>query len=299
MTKKITKAVFPAAGFGTRFLPATKSQPKEMLPIVDKPVIQYLVEEAVDSGITEIVIVTGRGKRAIEDHFDSSWELEHNLVEKGKHNLLKDIRKISRLAKFIYVRQSEPRGDGDAILQAKEVIGNDPFVVLFGDDIIAGKKPATAQLLEIYKEKNTSVIALEQVEKEKTHLYGMVSARRARSNSSSSASSKRLHAIDAFVEKPSPERAPSNLAIIGKYILTPEIFKALKEAKPSHDHELRLIDGLKELRKFQEIYGYEVEGRHYDTGDKLGLIKATIDFALARPDLAPELKKHLKTYCRI
>lgn len=291
MTQKITKAVFPAAGFGTRFLPATKSQPKEMLPIVDKPVIQYLVEEAVDSGITEIIIVTGRGKRAIEDHFDSSWELEHNLVEKGKHNLLKDIRKISKLAKFIYVRQSEPKGDGDAILCAKEVVGNEPFVVLFGDDIIAGPKPATKQLLDIFYEKKSSVIALEKVEKEKTHLYGIVGPK---------SSADRLHLLDTLVEKPQPENAPSDLAIIGKYVLTPEIIPALLKANASHpDGELRLIDGLRELGVSQQLYGYEVEGRHYDTGDKLGLIKATIDFALARPDLAPELKKHLRTYCQL
>lgn len=284
--QKITKAVFPAAGFGTRFLPATKSQPKEMLPIVDKPVIQYLVEEAVDSGITEIIIVTGRGKRAIEDHFDSSWELEHNLVEKGKHNLLKDIRKISRLAKFIYVRQAEPKGDGDAILCAKEVIGNSPFAVLFGDDIIDHAVPATKQLLDIFYQKNSPVIALEQVPPEKTHLYGIVGTKPQHS---------RLHLIDTLIEKPQPAKAPSNLAIIGKYILTPEIIPALMRARPSHDSELRLIDGLRELAKTQPLYGYEVEGRHYDTGDKLGLIKATIDFALARPDLAPELIKHLKT----
>lgn len=298
MLKKITKAIFPAAGFGTRFLPVTKSQPKEMLPIVDKPVIQYLVEEAVDSGITEIIIVTGRGKRAIEDHFDSSWELEHNLVEKGKHNLLKDIRKISRLAKFIYVRQSEPKGDGDAILCAKEVIGNDPFVVLFGDDIIAGPKPATKQLLDIFYEKKSSVIALEKIEKEKSNLYGIVGPKN--QQGSRSQLSQRLHQIETLIEKPSPKKAPSNLAIIGKYVLTPEIIAALMKANTSHpDGELRLIDGLRILIKSQEIYGYEVEGRHYDTGDKLGLIKATIDFALARPDLAPELKKHLKTYCQL
>lgn len=288
-TQKITKAVFPAAGFGTRFLPATKSQPKEMLPIVDKPVIQYLVEEAVDSGITEIIIVTGRGKRAIEDHFDSSWELEHNLVEKGKHNLLKDIRKISRLAKFIYVRQAEPKGDGDAILCAKEVIGNDPFVVLFGDDIINHKTPATKQLLDIFYEKKSCVIALEQIEKEKTHLYGVIGTKE-----NPTITNARLHLINTLVEKPHPADAPSNLAIIGKYILTPEIIPALLRARPSHDSELRLIDGLLELGKTQSLYGYEVEGRHYDTGDKLGLIKATIDFALARPELAPELEKYLK-----
>ncbi len=305
MSQKITKAVFPAAGFGTRFLPATKSQPKEMLPIVDKPVIQYLVEEAVDSGITEIIIVTGRGKRAIEDHFASSWELEHNLVEKGKHNLLKDIRKISRLAKFVYVRQSEPKGDGDAILCAKEVIGNDPFVVLFGDDIIAGPKPATKQLLDIFYEKKSSVIALEKIEKEKSNLYGIIGTRAKTSQQGvssrpSAVPDPRLHEIETLVEKPSPAKAPSNLANIGKYVLTPEIIAALIKANASHpDGELRLIDGLRILAKSQPLYGYEVEGRHYDTGDKLGLIKATIDFALARPDLAPELQKHLKTYCRL
>lgn len=291
MMKKITKAVFPAAGFGTRFLPATKSQPKEMLPIVDKPVIQYLVEEAVDSGITEIIIVTGRGKRAIEDHFDSSWELEHNLVEKGKHNLLKDIRKISKLAKFIYVRQSEPKGDGDAILCAKEVIGNDPFAVLFGDDIISHTTPGTKQLLDVFYKQQASVIALEQVPPSKTHLYGVIGP-----NLSAKTGNSRLHEIESLVEKPKPENAPSNLAIIGKYILTPEIIAALEKANASHpDGELRLIDGLRELAKLQKIYGYEVEGKHYDTGDKLGLIKATIDFALLRPDLGPELKAYLKT----
>ena len=284
--EKITKAVFPAAGFGTRFLPATKSQPKEMLPIVDKPVIQYLVEEAVDSGITEIIIVTGRGKRAIEDHFDSSWELEHNLVEKGKHSLLKDIRKISRLAKFIYVRQALPKGDGDAILCAKEVIGNDPFVVLFGDDIIAGPKPATKQLLDVFYKQQASVIALEKIEPQKTNMYGIIGAEK---------SAGRLHTVKTLVEKPDPKKAPSDLAIIGKYVLTPEIIEALEKANADHpDGELRLIDGLRELSKSQAIFGYEIEGRHYDTGDKLGLIKATIDFALARPDLAPELKAYIK-----
>lgn len=300
MPQRITKAVFPAAGFGTRFLPATKSQPKEMLPIVDKPVIQYLVEEAVASGITEIIIVTGRGKRAIEDHFDSSWELEHNLVEKGKHNLLKEVRKISHLAKFIYVRQSEPKGDGHAIMCAREVVGDEPFVVLFGDDIVDNPVPATKQLLEIYKQKNAPVIALEKVPKEKVHLYGIIGEKKSDSGSTKSNPNSRLHEISTFVEKPDPKKAPSNFAIIGKYVLTPDIFKALERTKPtSADNELRLIDGLRELQKSRPIFGYEVEGRHYDTGDKLGLIKATIDFALARPDLAPELKRHLKNYCKL
>lgn len=291
--QKITKAVLPAAGFGTRFLPATKSQPKEMLPIVDKPVIQYLVEEAVDSGITEIIIVTGRGKRAIEDHFDSSWELEHNLVEKGKHSLLTEVRKISRLAKFVYVRQAYPKGDGDAILCAKEVIGKDPFVVLFGDDIIAGKKPATKQLLDVFYKQQASVIALEKIEPHKTNMYGVIGTKK----NTDPKTSPLLHSVTSLVEKPKPEKAPSNLAIIGKYVLTPEIIAALEKANASHpDGELRLIDGLRELLKSQALYGYEVEGRHYDTGDKLGFIKATIDFALARPDIGPELKAYLKTY---
>ncbi len=285
---KIRKAVFPAAGFGTRFLPVTKSQPKEMLPIVDKPVIQYLVEEAVASGIEEIIIVTGRGKRSIEDHFDYSFELEHTLVEKGKHSLLKEVRSINKLAKFIYVRQPMPLGDGHAILCAKEVIGNEPFAVLFGDDIVNSEIPATRQLINMYEQKGSSVIALQQIDKNEVEQYGIIEAYPQNKNDF-----QLLHQIKNLIEKPKPEKAPSNLAIIGKYILTPEIIPALEKAESSHGGEIRLIDGLRELLKTQKVYGCEIIGKRYDTGDKLGLIKATIDFALKRKDLGPALRKYL------
>lgn len=282
----IKKAVFPAAGFGTRFLPVTKAQPKEMLPIVDKPVIQYLVEEAVASGIEEIIIVTGRGKRTIEDHFDYSFELEHTLVEKGKENLLEEIKKIEKLAKFVYVRQPKPLGDGHAILCAKEVVGNDPFLVLFGDDIIDSKIPAAAQLIKIYEKYKSSVIALQKIPKERTESYGIIKPKKSKG---------RLHEIEQLIEKPKPEEAKSNLGIIGKYICTPEIFEALEKAKPSKDSEIRLIDGFRELKKNQKIYGYEVEGKRYDAGDKLGLITATIDFALKRDDLKSPLTSYIQS----
>ena len=286
MPKKITRAVFPAAGFGTRFLPVTKSQPKEMLPIVDKPVIQYLVEEAVAAGITEIIIVTGRGKRSIEDHFDFSFELEHTLVEKGKHALLKEVRAVAKLAKFVYVRQPMPLGDGHAILCAKEVVGNEPFAVLFGDDIVDFKVPAIKQLINQYQATGSSVIALQKIEKSESESYGMIKAQ---------SSKGRLHLIEKLIEKPKPSAAPSNLGIIGKYVVTPEIIAALEKAKPSHSGEIRLIDGFMELQKTQKIYGYEVEGKRYDTGTKLGLLTAGIDFALKRKDLGPELRKYLKS----
>lgn len=281
---KIRKAVFPAAGFGTRFLPVTKSQPKEMLPIVDKPVIQYLVEEAVASGITEIIIVTGRGKRSIEDYFDYSFELEHNLVEKGKHSLLKEVRAIAKLAKFIYVRQPMPLGDGHAILCAKEIVGNEPFAVLFGDDIIDNKIPAIKQLMDVYRQTKSSVVALQKIDINKSQQYGIIKTKK---------SDGPLHEIEDFVEKPDPKKAPSNLAIIGKYIVTPEIIGALEKAKSGHGGEIRLIDGLKELVTHQKIYGYELKGKRYDAGTKLGLLTANIDFALKRKDLGPALKKYI------
>lgn len=282
----IKKAVLPAAGFGTRFLPATKALPKEMLPIVDKPVIQYIIEEAVNSGITEIIIITGRGKRAIEDHFDHSFELEYNLVEKGKTTLLKEVKKIEKLAKFIYIRQPEPLGDGHAILCAKEVIGKEPFAVLFGDDIVDSATPALKQLINLYEQTKSSVIAVEKIPKIETASYGIIDPL---------SSKGRTHRIKSLVEKPAPEKAPSNLGIIGKYICTPEIFKHLEKAKSSHkDGEIRLIDGFRSLIAEQEIYGYEIEGTRYDTGNKLGLIKATIDFALKRPELKDELMKFIE-----
>lgn len=283
---KIRKAVFPAAGFGTRFLPVTKAQPKEMLPIVDKPVIQYLVEEAVAAGIEEIVIITGRGKRSIEDHFDFSFELEHNLVEKGKQELLEEVRKIAKLAKFIYVRQPEPLGDGHAILCAKEVIGNEPFAVLFGDDIVDSKVPAIKQLIDVYEKTESCVIGLEKIPREDSNKYGMVAPK--------SQDGRRIE-IESLVEKPAAADAPSDLGIIGKYVCTPEIFEELEKAQSAtKDGEIRLIDGFRSLISKQPIYGYEIDGHRFDCGTKLGLIKATINWALKRKDLGPRVEEYLR-----
>ncbi|MFA5843023.1 MAG: UTP--glucose-1-phosphate uridylyltransferase GalU [Candidatus Gracilibacteria bacterium] len=282
----IKKAVFPAAGFGTRFLPVTKAQPKEMLPIVDKPVIQYLVEEAVAAGIEEIIIITGRGKRAIEDHFDDSFELEYNLVEKGKHNLLKQVRALSNLAKFVYVRQPSPKGDGHAILCAKELLHDEPFAVLFGDDVVDGSVPALKQLIDVYNEKRASVIGLEKIDRKQSDQYGMVKAKSIHG---------RLVEIEGLVEKPKPENAPSDLGIIGKYICTPALLRELEKAESgTKDGEIRLIDGFRRLLGKESIYGYEIEGKRYDCGTKLGLIQATLNFALKRDDLGPELKTYLQ-----
>lgn len=283
---KIVKAVFPAAGFGTRFLPVTKAQPKEMLPIVDKPVIQYLVEEAVSSGIEEIIIVTGRGKRAIEDHFDYSYELENTLVERGKHRLLKEVQKIANMAKFAYVRQPLPRGDGDAILCAKELIGNEPFAVLFGDDLVDSKVPAIKQLINVYEKVKAPVIALEKVTKKELSRYGVVGVKKLKDG---------IFRITKFVEKPSPREAPSSYAVIGKYIIVPELLRVLENATPSRDNEKRLADGLQKWLKLgKPLYGVEIKGKRYDTGDKLGFLMATFDFALKRKDIGPELKKYLR-----
>lgn len=284
---KIRKAVFPAAGFGTRFLPVTKAQPKEMLPIVDKPVIQYLVEEAVASGIEEIIIVTGRGKRAIEDHFDYSYELEKTLVERGKRDLIKEVRKIAEMAKFIYVRQPQPLGDGHAILCAKEVIGREPFAVLFGDDLVDSATPALSQLIKIYEEKAAPVIALERIDKKLSKRYGIIQSANGNGNG-------RLHEIKNLVEKPDPKKAPSNLAIIGKYILTPDVLDELENAEKGRDGEIRLIEAFRLLLGKKPIFGYEIEGKRYDTGDKFGFLQATIDYALKRKDLGPALRKYLK-----
>lgn len=286
MPKKIRKAVLPAAGFGTRFLPATKSVPKEMLPIVDKPVIQYLVEEAVASGIEEIIIITGRNKRAIEDHFDLAFELEHTLRAKGKKEALKSVQDVTKLAKFVFVRQPEALGDGHAILCAKEVIGNEPFAVLFGDDIVDHKTPALKQLINAYNKTGKSIIALEKIDKKLSSEYGMIKSKK---------STGRLHEIEKLVEKPSPDKAPSDLGIIGKYVVTPDILEALENAKPSVGGEIRLIDGFIQIAKKDKVYGYEIEGKRYDAGNKMGLIMATIDFALKRKDLGPQLKKYIRS----
>ena len=292
----ITKAVIPAAGFGTRFLPATKSQPKEMLPIVDKPVIQYLVEEAVASGIKEIIIVTGRGKRAIEDHFDVSWELESALIKKEEQKLLAEVQKISRLAEFIYVRQPEPLGDGDAILHAKKILKDEPFVVMFGDSIIDSPTPATQQLIDAFKKTGNITIGVTNVTKEEVKSYGIVKPEK---TSGKVLGGEKTFRITEMVEKPSKEKAPSTLAIVGKYVVTPDIFEALEKVRfergKDSKKELRLIDGLRKLAEKQDIYGHLLDGTFYDTGDKFGMVKATIHYALKNPELAEKLKKFMKT----
>lgn len=281
----IRKAIIPAAGLGTRFLPATKAQPKEMLPVVDKPVIQYLVEEAVASGIEQIIIVTGRDKRPIEDHFDQCFELEYALQARGKLDLLKKVRAVTNLAKFIYVRQPEPRGDGDAILRARDIVGDEPCAVLFGDDIVDAKVPCIRQLMRVYEKFKSPVIALQKVPLSRVSAYGVVAVKSSRGKE---------HRISALVEKPEPQDAPSNLAIVGKYIITPAIFKALEKVNGGNDGEIRLIDGFREFVKRKPLYGLEFEGKRYDTGDKFGFLKASIDFALKRPELKSKLMQYLK-----
>lgn len=283
---KIKKAVILVAGFGTRFLPATKAQPKEMLTVVDKPIIQYLVEEAVASGIEEIIFVTGRGKRSIEDHFDHSFELEYNLVEKGKHSLLEEIRKISKLAKFSYVRQPFPFGDGHAILCAKNLTNGEPFAVMFGDDIVYAKTPCLKQLISVYKKYNDPVVALEQVLKKDVVSYGVIS---------SVLVEEKTHQIKNVIEKPSLKEAPSNLIIVGKYVLTPDIFNYLERlGEGSSNNEIRLSNAIKLMLSERTVYGLEFEGKKYDCGNKLGLLKAQIEFGLRHPEIKKEFKKYLK-----
>lgn len=287
MKQTITKAILPVAGFGTRFLPATKAQPKEMLPIVDKPVIQYLVEEAVASGIEEIIFVTGRGKRAIEDHFDTSFELERTLVEKDKHDLLDAVRTISGLAKFSYVRQPEPLGDGHAILCARHLVHPDESVaVLFGDDIIDGKVPAIKQLIDVYEKYTDPVIALCTVPEEDVHRFGVVDPVKI---------DERLYEIRKFVEKPKTEDAPSNLIAVGKYVITPEIFDKLEDSV-NDKGEIRLANAfVRMIENDRPIYGYEVEGTRYDCGDKFGFVQATIQMGLKHPEIKSKLRTYLKS----
>ncbi len=286
MKQKITKAIFPVAGFGTRFLPITKAQPKEMLPIVDKPIIQYLVEEAVKSGIKEVIFVTGRGKRSIEDHFDDSFELEYNLVEKNKHELLKEIYEISHLAKFSYVRQPNPMGDGHAISCARHLIGKEPCAVLFGDDIVDSKTPCLKQLISVYEKYSDPVLALEKVPQSEVSRYGAVDGIKV---------ADKTYQIKTLVEKPKPEEAPSNLTVVGKYVITSEIFDALEKIKPGKDGEIRLADAFKTiLAENKPIYGLEFEGKRYDCGSKIGLLRANIDFALKHKDLNGEFREYLK-----
>jgi UTP--glucose-1-phosphate uridylyltransferase len=291
MKKKVRKAVFPAAGLGTRFLPATKAQPKEMLPLVDKPTIQYVVEEAVASGLSEIIIVTGRNKRAIEDHFDAAFELEYYLNDRGKVDELAQIKTISELASLCYVRQKEPLGLGHAILCARTLVGDEPFAVFLGDDIIGGAAtPCMRQLLDVFEHYGEPVLAVERVPRERIQQYGVIAGRPV-----SSPNSTRVYEISDLVEKPRPDEAPSDLAIIGRYVLTPDLFGILADTAPDRRGEIQLTDGLRRLRQRRPMYAVEFQGKRYDTGDKLGFLKATVEFALARPDLADELRTYLKS----
>jgi len=283
--KEITKAVFPAAGLGTRFLPATKAMPKEMLPLVDKPLIQYVVEEAVSSGIEEVVLVTGRGKRAIEDHFDVAFELEEELKAKGKHKILNEVQRIADLVTFCYIRQKKALGLGHAVLTAKRVVGNDPFAVLLGDDIIDAATPVLRQMMDVYRRYPGTILAIQKVPRSQTRHYGIIDARKIEHG---------LYLVKHLVEKPAPEDAPSNLAIIGRYILTPEIFAALEHTKPGKGGEIQLTDGLHLLMEKQPIYAFEFEGTRYDAGDKLGFLKATVEFGLRNTEFGSEFRSYLQ-----
>jgi UTP--glucose-1-phosphate uridylyltransferase len=281
----VKKAVFPVAGLGTRFLPATKSSPKEMLPLIDKPLVHYVVEEAVASGIEDILFVTGRGKRALEDYFDISFELEALLQEKGKEKTLKEVREIADMVKIFYVRQKQALGLGHAILCAREFVGDEPFAVLLGDDIIDGEKPCLAQLLEVYRKYRGTVLALEQVPMENISSYGCVKANQL---------SEQVFEVLDMVEKPKKEEAPSNLAIIGRYILTPDIFPILAKQKPGKGGEIQLTDAIRQLLQEEAVYGCRFEGIRHDCGDKLGFLKATVDMALKRKEFNNEFRTYLE-----
>ena len=285
MTKTITKAVFPAAGLGTRFLPATKASPKEMLPLVDKPLIQYVVEEAVSSGIEEVVLVTGRGKRAIEDHFDVAFELEEELKAKGKHKILSEVQRIADLVTFCYIRQKKALGLGHAVLTAKRVVGNEPFAVLLGDDIIDAETPVLKQMMLVYQRYPATILAIQKVPRSQTRQYGVIDAKRIENG---------VYLVKDLVEKPAPDEAPSNLAIIGRYILTPEIFPALERTKPGKGGEIQLTDGLKLLMEKQPIYAYEFQGSRYDAGDKLGFLKATVEIGLKNKEFGADFRNYLQ-----
>jgi UTP--glucose-1-phosphate uridylyltransferase len=281
----IKKAVIPAAGLGTRFLPATKAQPKEMLPIVDKPTIQYIIEEAVKSGIEDIIIVTGRNKRAIEDHFDKSVELEMLLDRTGKHEMLEIVESISNLVDIHYVRQKEPLGLGHAVLCAKKFIGNEPFAVLLGDDIIDNEVPGLKQMIDQYNEVQSSILGVNEVPRSEVDKYGIVSYKEQQGD---------LYKVDSLVEKPAVEDAPSTQAIVGRYILSPTIFETLETVKPDKKGEIQLTDAIDKLLEKEDIYSYILQGNRYDVGDKFGFLQASIDFALKRDDLSDKLKAYLK-----
>jgi UTP--glucose-1-phosphate uridylyltransferase len=284
MMKKVRKAIIPAAGLGTRFLPATKAMPKEMLPIVDTPTIQYIVEEAVRSGIEDIIIVTGKGKRAIEDHFDYAVELEQNLLSKDKLDVLESVRKSSEMADIHYIRQKEPKGLGHAVWSARKFIGDEPFAVLLGDDIVVSDIPATKQLMNVYEETGSSVVGVKTVPREETNRYGIVDP---------VSQDGRSYGVGNFVEKPAVEDAPSNLAIMGRYILTPEIFNILENQETGAGGEIQLTDAIQELNKLEKVFAYDFEGTRYDVGDKLGFILTTLDFALKNSELKQPLLQRM------
>ena len=290
MAMRVRKAVFPAAGLGTRFLPATKAQPKEMLPLVDKPIIQYGVEEALASGCDQIIIVTGRGKQAIEDHFDVSYELEKMLLERNKTDLLQIVRQISDMIHVFYVRQKEALGLGHAVLMARELVGNEPFAVLLADDVIDANPPCLKQMIDVFQEMQCSVVAAQVIEGQAISAYGVLDMKPV-----SGRFADRLYEVRNMVEKPRLEDAPSNLAIIGRYILTPTVFETLSEVKAGAGGELQLTDGMRMLLKREKMYAYVYEGKRHDTGDKLGFLKATIEFALKREDLGGLLREYLKS----
>ncbi|MBS4205820.1 UTP--glucose-1-phosphate uridylyltransferase GalU [Lederbergia citrea] len=283
---KIRKAIIPAAGLGTRFLPATKAMPKEMLPIVDKPTIQYIVEEAIESGIEDIIIVTGKGKRAIEDHFDHSFELEQNLLEKGKFDLLNEVQKSSKLVDIHYIRQKEPKGLGHAIWCARKFIGDEPFAVLLGDDIIQAEKPCLRQMIEQYERYNASILGVQSVADDEVSRYGIVDGHTI---------GERFYSVKHLVEKPILTEAPSNLAIMGRYILNPRIFEILEKQEPGAGGEIQLTDAIAALNLFEAVYAYDFEGVRHDVGEKMGFIQTTIEFALQREELRKELINYLSS----
>lgn len=286
---KIRKAIIPAAGLGTRFLPATKAQPKEMLPIVDKPTLQYIIEEAIESGIEEILIITGRNKSSIENHFDKSIELELELERSGKTELLEMVRNISDMVNIHYIRQKEPKGLGHAIYCAKSFIGDEPFAVLLGDDIVYNKKPCLKQLMEAYERYETTMLGVQEVATEDVSKYGIVDGVNV---------DRHVYKVNGLVEKPSIETAPSNIAILGRYIINPAIFEILRHTKPGKGGEIQLTDGLKELSNRESMYAYIFEGRRYDVGDKQGFLEATVEYALRREDLKGDFLKYLEKIVR-
>jgi len=286
---KITKAVIPAAGLGTRFLPATKAQPKEMLPIVDKPTIQYIVEEAVKSGITDLLIITGRSKRAIEDHFDRSIELELELESKGKEALLEQVRNISEMVNIHYVRQKMPKGLGHAILCAKSFVGNEPFAVLLGDDIVDSSTPCLKQLIDAYGKHKATILGVQKIDRKNVNKYGIVDGLELENG---------IYRVNTLVEKPKLEEAPSNIAILGRYIISPKIFNILENTKPGAGREIQLTDALKELAKIEPMIAYEFEGRRHDVGDKLGFLQATVEFAMKNSDLKDRFGEYLKEFVK-